>query len=166
MANENEEFNEIVQQILGTNSNDQSLSLTDKHSIDKALLNMFIGTVVIYSTQPNFNLGIATIRALNWMQSFMESHATQKNAATQYMATQFAQFKKDTLKRLMTNKKQSDLPLGAEKCAKYFAQANTLINDARSILVPVLVKYKKRQEQSAITQIISAINQRQRENGR
>ena len=166
MVNDKEEFNEIVQQILGTNSNNQSLSLTDKHSIDKALLDMFIGTVLAYSAQPNFTLGMATNRALNWMQSFMESHATQKNAATQYMSTQFTQLKKDTHKRLMTNKKQSDLPLDAEKCAKYFAQANTLINDARGILASVLAKYKNNQEQFAITRIISAINQRQSKNDR
>ena len=38
MVNDKEEFNEIVQQILGTNSDDKSLSLTDKHSIDKVLV--------------------------------------------------------------------------------------------------------------------------------
>lgn len=168
MVNDKEEFNEIVQQILGTQSKDKSLSLTDKHSIDKALLDMFVGAVLAYSTQSNTNLGIATTKALNWMQSFVESHATQKNAATQYIKTQFAQFKKDTYKRLMTNKKQSDLPLDAKKCAKYFTEANTLMNNARNIFAGIVAKYKDNQEQfnAATAQIVSAINQHQYENGR
>ncbi|MCQ2582177.1 MAG: hypothetical protein MJ170_04370 [Alphaproteobacteria bacterium] len=168
MTNDKEEFNNIVQQILGTNIDNKTISLTDKHSIDTALLNMFVGTVLAYSTQPDINLGIATTRALNWMKSFIESHTKQKNIATQYTATQFAQLKKDTYKRLMTNKKQSDLPLDTKKCAKYFTKANSLITSAMDSLTHILAKYKNNQDQfnTATAQIVNAINQCQCENGR